>query len=125
MIKITSKIKKIIEKNPIAFATVNFATVNKDSKPNVIAVAFVKVVSNNRVLISDVCMKQTKENLKRNNNVCLAVWDKNWDGYKLIGTAKYFSEGKWKKFVEKMPDNKNSPPKGAILITISRLIKLG
>ena len=33
-------------------------------------------------------MKQTKENLLLNNNVCLAVWDKDWNGYKIFGTAK-------------------------------------
>lgn len=37
---ITDEIKKMIEENPLAFATVD-----SDGKPNVIGVAFVKVVS--------------------------------------------------------------------------------
>jgi len=116
---ITEKAKKIIEENPVAFATVD-----KKGKPNVIAVAFIKVVSDNQIIITDNCMKQTIENVKVNNNVCLAVWDKKWNGYKLIGKAKYFAKGKWKEFVEKMIENKGLSAKGAILVTVSKLVEL-
>jgi len=119
MVEINSEVKKLIEENPLALATVDEA-----GKPNVIGVAYVKVVSKNQILITDNYMKQTKENLEKNNNVCLAVWDKDWDGYKLVGTAEYFTRGKWKEFVEKMPENKGLPAKGAILVTVSKLIKL-
>jgi len=78
----------------------------------------VKVVSRNQVLVTDVAMKQTKKNIEKNNNVCLAVWDKKWKGYKLIGKTKYFATGKWKTFVDKMPENKGMSPKGAIVILV-------
>lgn len=120
MINITPKIKKLIEEHPLAFATVDVA-----GNPNVIAVACVKVVSKNQILITDNYMKQTKENLEKNNNVCLAVWAKDWSGYKLVGNAEYFTTGKWKRFVEQIPENKGLLAKGAILVTISKLIKLG
>jgi len=119
MIKITAEVKQLIEENPVAFATVD-----DKGKPNVNAVSCVKVVAKNNVLITDNYMKQTRENLKNNKDVCLAVWDKKWNGYKLIGRAKYFKEGKWKKFVQSLPENKNLPAKGAILVSISKLIKL-
>ena len=119
MVEINSEVKKLIEENPLAFATVDEA-----GKPNVIGVAFVKVVSKNQILITDNYMKKTKENLEKNNNVCLAVWDKDWNGYKLVGTAEYFTSGKWNEFVEKMPENKGLPAKGEILVTVSELIKL-
>jgi len=117
---ITDEAKRIIEENPVAFATVD-----SNNKPNVIGVAYVKVVSQNQVIITDNYMKQTKENLEKNNNICLAVWDKDWNGYKLIGTAEYFTQGEWEEFIEKMPENKGLPAKGAILVTVSKLIKLG
>ncbi len=120
MVKINSKTKKIIEENPLAFATVDNA-----GKPNVIGVAYVKVVSKNQILITDNFMHQTKRNLKRNNNVCLAVWDIKWSGVKLVGRADYYNSGKWKNFVEEMPENKDLPAKGAILVTVSELFKLG
>ena len=111
------KIKKIIENNPAAFATVI-----KNNKPNVIAVAFIKVVSKNQILITDNYMKQTKENLLKNKNVCLAVWDRKWQGYKLIGRAKYYTKGKWKNFVKKMKENKGLPAKGAIIVKVLKII---
>lgn len=102
-----------------------FATVDKNSKPNVIAVACVKVIWGGKIIITDNFMKHTGENLRENNNVCLAVWNEKEEGYKLIGKAKYFSSGKWLKFVKQMPGNKGFPAKGAIVVTISKLIKLG
>lgn len=120
MVTIAPIAKKIIENN-----VVSLATVDKTGKPNVIGVAYVKVVAKNQVLITDNFMKQTKANLSKNNNVCLAVWDKDWKGYKLVGKAKYFTSGKWKKYIEKIPENKGLSAKGAILITVSKLIKLG
>jgi predicted pyridoxine 5'-phosphate oxidase superfamily flavin-nucleotide-binding protein len=116
---INTRLKSLIEKNALAFATVD-----GKGNPNVIGVAFVKVVSKNQILISNNYMKQTIDNIKKNNNVCLAVWDKNWHGYKLIGKTKYFTSGKWKKFVEDMPENKGYPAKGAIVVTIKKIKKL-
>jgi len=120
MTEINFETKKLIEQNPLALATVD-----DEDKPNVIGVAYIKVVSKNQILVTDNYMKRTKENLKRDDNVCLAVWDKDWNGYKLVGKAEYFTSGKWKEFVEKMPENKGLPAKGAILITVLKLIKLG
>ena len=119
MTKIDSQAKSLIEGNPLAFATVDV-----ENKPNVIGVAYVKVVSENEIIITDNFMKQTRENLAANPNVCLAVWDSEWNGRKLIGKAKYITTGKWKEFVEKMPENKGLSAKGAILVTISDILKL-
>ncbi len=113
------EIKKIVENNPMAFATVS-----ENYRPNVIATAFVKIVSKNQLLITDVWMKQTKKNILDNKNVCLAVWNKNWQGYKLIGRAEYFVRGKWKNLVDKTKENKNEKVKGAILVKISRISPL-
>jgi predicted pyridoxine 5'-phosphate oxidase superfamily flavin-nucleotide-binding protein len=120
MKNINEKIKKLIETNPVSLATVD-----KNGNPNVIGVAFVKVISPTKIIITDNYMLQTKENILKNKNVCLAVWNSEWKGYKLIGTAEYVTSGKWKKFVDEMPENKGLPSKGAILISISKLIKLG
>ena len=114
------KVKELIETSVLAFSTIN-----SDNAPTVIGVAYVKVVSPNQIIVTDNYMKQTKENISKNKAVCLAVWNKAWEGYKLIGTAEYFTEGKWKEFVEKVPENKDEAAKGAILITVSELIKLG
>lgn len=112
-----NQIKKIIENNPIAFATITI-----DNKPNVVGVASVKVISDSQILITDNYMNQTIKDISKNINVCLIVWDSKMCGYKLIGKAKYFIDGKWKKYVKEMKENKGLPAKGAILIKISNII---
>jgi predicted pyridoxine 5'-phosphate oxidase superfamily flavin-nucleotide-binding protein len=113
------KYKEIIENNPIAFATVDL-----ENKPNVIAVADVRIVSADEVVIADNYMKQTAENIKNNSAVCLAVWNKDWEGCKLIGTAEYFSSGKWLDFVKSVPEHKGYATKGAILVKVNQCIEL-
>lgn len=112
-----SKIKTLIENNPVALATIT-----NDNKPNVIGVAFVKVISDSEILITDNYMNQTKKDIIGNNSVCLIVWDSDLKGYKIIGKAEYFTEGKWKESVEKMKENKGLPAKGALLITVEKII---
>ncbi|KKP32785.1 MAG: hypothetical protein UR22_C0006G0004 [Parcubacteria group bacterium GW2011_GWC2_32_10] len=109
--------KNLIEENPIAFATIT-----EDNKPNVIGTAFAKIVSENEILLTDNYMSQTIIDILQNNNVCLTVWDKNLKGVKIIGTAEYFTTGKWKNFVENIIENKGLPAKGAILIEVSQII---
>jgi predicted pyridoxine 5'-phosphate oxidase superfamily flavin-nucleotide-binding protein len=114
------KIKKIIENNPVAVATVM-----SKAKPNAVALAFAKVVSDKEILLTDNYLNQTVKDLQKNKNICLLVWNKKWEGYKIIGRARYLKTGKWKKFVEQMKENKGLPAKGAILIKVSKIIKSG
>ena len=88
-----------------------------------IGVAFVKVVFDSYVLITDNYMNQTVKDILDNKNVCLAVWDKDLKGCKLVGEAEYFTTGEWKKFVEKMLENKGLPAKGAILVKVLKIIE--
>ena len=113
-----SEIKNLVENNPVALATITL-----ENKPNVIGVASVKVVSENQVLITDNYMNQTIKDIENNKNVCLAVWDKNLKGIKLVGEAEYFTNGKWKEFVEQMQENKELPAKGAILVNAFKIIE--
>lgn len=120
-IKITKRQKEIIETEAVAFASIN-----PDGSPNLIAVGDLRVVSPNQVVITDNFMKQTFENIKKDFRVCLATWTKNWEeGYKFIGKAEYYDDGKWVEFVKNLEANKGYPAKGAILITIDNIFKLG
>jgi len=118
---ITEEVKKIIEENAVAFATVG-----KDGNPHCVAVGDARVVSKNGILIGSIFLKETVKNIKNNNNVSLAVWNKDWEreciGYELKGKAEYFSSGKWLEKVKQI--HKGFSPKGAILITISKIKKL-
>lgn len=115
---ITPEIKTIIEGNPVAIATVT-----SENNPNVIGVAFVKVVSENQILVTDNYMNRTIQDVKDNSHVVVLGWNKDMDGYKLIGEAQYFSSGEWVEKVKALPENKGMPAKGALLITVNKIIK--
>ena len=110
----------MIEENAMALATVD-----ADGNPNNIAIAYVKVISDTELLITDGVMTQTKENVLDDPRVCLVVW-KGWSGYKLVGTAEYYTEGEYFEMVKK--HNAEVDPdihaKGAIKIEISKIIPL-
>ena len=111
--------KNIIEQNPVAFATVDL-----NGNPHVIAVAYVKV-KDEKLVLTDNYMKTTCENIKQNPSVSLAVWNKEWVGYRIDGKAQYSQEGEWYDFVKSIEENKNEPCNGAIVIDISKITKLG
>lgn len=111
------EIKDLIENNPVAFATVT-----EGNRPNVVIVDGVRVVSDNQVIITDNYMDQSIFDIQHNNCVCLVAWAKDLKRSKIIGKAEYFTEGKWKKFVKDMKENAGLPAKGAILITVEKII---
>ena len=117
MVKISSKIQKVVEENPLAFATI------RGKRPYVIGVASCKVIGENKILITDNFMQSTVENIKKNDNIAIVAWNKKWEGYQFLGRAKYYNKGKWLNFVKLMEENKGLPAKGAILVKVSKIIK--
>lgn len=115
---ISDEVRQIVEDNPVALATVM-----ADGNPNVIGVACVRVISSRRLLITDVYMYQTLEDIKLNPNLAIAAWNKDLMGYKLIGKATYYAAGKYLDQVKQMPENKDLKPKGAIVVEVKRIIK--
>lgn len=124
MVEINEQMKKLIEENALAVATVD-----GNNEPHCIAVGFAKIISANQVLITDNYMVQTTKNIKQNSNIALSTWNKDWEGeecvgYELKGKAEYFNEGKWIEEVKKIPENEGMPCKGAILVTVEKIKKL-
>jgi predicted pyridoxine 5'-phosphate oxidase superfamily flavin-nucleotide-binding protein len=120
---ITKEMKKLIEDNALALATVD-----DKGNPHNIALGYVKVVSKDKLLVTVDFVVQTIKYIKKNPNVAIAVWNKEWKkkciGYELKGNAKYFSKGKWAEFVKKMPENKGLKCRGAILVRINKIKRL-
>ncbi|MFH1535595.1 MAG: pyridoxamine 5'-phosphate oxidase family protein [Patescibacteria group bacterium] len=116
--KIQKSLKKLIETEPIAIATVM-----KQGTPNVIGVAFVKVVEEDKLLVTDNFMNQTLDDIKHNSSVAVIVWNKDMEGYKLIGKAEYFHSGKYLDMIKEIPENKDMPCKGALVIHVNKIIK--
>jgi predicted pyridoxine 5'-phosphate oxidase superfamily flavin-nucleotide-binding protein len=125
MAEINEELKDLIEKNVVALASID-----ESGKPHCIVVAYPKIVSKNQVVITDNFMKETVQNILKNNNISLIVWNTDWDdiedcyGYEVRGVVEYFNSGKWHDFVKNMDKNKGLPAKGAIVVTVNKIKKL-
>jgi predicted pyridoxine 5'-phosphate oxidase superfamily flavin-nucleotide-binding protein len=111
------QLKRMIENNPVALATIM-----PDGRPNVISVAYVKVIDKKQLLITDNYMNQTLKDLQKDPHIVALVWSRDLKGAKMIGTAKYFDRGIWWEQVKRIPANKGFPVKGAVLITIDKIV---
>ncbi len=114
---ITPEIKNLVETESLAIATVM-----ESGLPNVIGVAFAKVIDD-QLIVTDNFMRQTLEDIKHNSRVAVIVWNQEMTGYKLLGEATYFDSGKWLEFVKNIPENKDMPAKGAVIIKVDRVVK--
>lgn len=119
---ITPGLKKFIEANAMALATVG-----RNGKPHNIAVAYVKVVDD-KIVISNAHIKESIKNISFNPNVSLAVWNKDWEkacvGFELVGKAKNHISGKWFDFVCNLPDNEGYKINSAIVVEVKKIKKL-
>ncbi|MFA6184435.1 MAG: pyridoxamine 5'-phosphate oxidase family protein [Parcubacteria group bacterium] len=119
---VTLGLKKFIESNAMALSTVG-----RNGSPHNIAVAYVKVVDG-KLVISNAHIKESIKNIEKNENVSLAIWNKEWEkaciGYEIIGKAKNYSSGRWFDFVCSMPDNDGYKISSAIVVKIIKIKKL-
>ena len=91
MAKITEEMKKVATKTK-GFA---LATATKDGSPHVIPVGFGKVLSDDELLLVDLFMQKTPENIKENPRVAVSIWD--WEelkGYEFKGIARIETSGR-------------------------------
>ena len=95
---------------------------------HIASLSVLRVLSGDRLLITDNYMNETTKNIAGNSNVSLAVWSRDWEkkcvGYEIVGTAQYFTSGENYDSIRKIPQNDGYPCKGAILIKIRSVKKL-
>lgn len=115
--------KELIDGKPM-----HIATVNKENNPNLSVASDVKVIEDNKILISVNEMVNTQENIKYNNNVVLTVFDDNYEGLRIFGTAEYYGDGKYfeldkELFDEALFEERGIHIKGAIVVTVNKFHK--
>lgn len=121
MAKITDEIKEVTRKAK-GWAV---ATVSKDGIPNVVSIAFGKVLSEDEILLMNCFMKKTEENLKANpDKVAVSIWDYNaLKGYQFKGEARIETSGKV--FDEGVQMVKSLmpqlSPKGAVIVKVKSI----
>ncbi|MDD7388704.1 MAG: pyridoxamine 5'-phosphate oxidase family protein [Lachnospiraceae bacterium] len=98
-----------------------------DGEPNVVPVAFKDVTADGKLVVGDVFLETTLNNIKANNGkIAISAYDaKTLEGYQIKGTAEYVTEGSvvdtFKAMVEKM-FNGAATAKGALIITPEKVI---
>lgn len=98
-----------------------------NGEPNVVPVAFKDVTEDGKLVVGDVFLETTLNNIKANDGkIAISAYDaKTLEGYQIKGTAEYLTEGElvntFKAMVEKM-FNGAATAKGALVITPSKVI---
>ncbi len=110
-------IKEKLENSTIALSTIN------NNKPHTIFILYPKIVDE-KIVITDNYMKTTIENIKNNENICLAFFESE-KGWRINGKAKYYNSGKWFDFVRQADENDGMPAKGAIVIETEEIKEIG
>ena len=93
-----------------------------DGEPNVVPVAFKDGTEDGKLVVGDVFLETTLNNLKANNGkIAISVYEpQNLEGYQIKGSAEYVTEGAvvatFKAMVEKMFKGA-ATAKGALIIT--------
>ena len=127
MALITDEMKDVASKARI-FAV---ATSSLNGEPNVVAITFAKVVSDDEFLVMDNFMEKTEANLKANPRVAISCWDLNPQtkinrGYQFKGDARFETSGKvfeegcqWVKSLKPQVQ-----PKAAIIVKVTSIYNL-
>lgn len=100
-----------------------------NGEPNVVPVAFKDVTEDGKLVIGDVFLETTLNNIKENDGkIAISAYDEqSLEGHQIKGTAEYVTKGElelvdiFKVMVEKM-FNGAATAKGALIITPSKII---
>ena len=98
-----------------------------DGEPNVVPVAFKDVTEDGKLVVGDVFLETTLNNIRANSGkIAISVYDpQSLEGYQIKGTAVYVTEGDivdtFKAMVEEM-FNGAATAKGALVITPEKVI---
>lgn len=118
---LNENVKKLLAENMWDLATCS------SGEPNVVPVAFKDVTADGKLVVGDVFLETTLNNLKSNGGrIAVSVYDaKSLAGYQIKGKAEYLTEGSvvdtFKKMVEHM-FNGAATAKGALVITPEKVI---
>lgn len=118
---LNENVKKMLSESMWDIATCN------GNEPNVVPVAFKDVTEDGKLVVGDVFLETTLNNLKENGGkIAISVYDaKILEGYQIKGIAEYVTEGEivktFKDMVEKM-FNGAATAKRALIITPDKII---
>lgn len=118
---LNENVKKVFLENTWSIATCS------DGEPNVVPVGFKNVTDDGKLVVGDVFLKTTMENIQSGSNkIAVSAYDaKTSEGYQIKGTAEYVSEGEivdtFKAMADQLFQGKMSA-KGALIIKPEKVI---
>ncbi|MFH1775919.1 MAG: pyridoxamine 5'-phosphate oxidase family protein [Chloroflexota bacterium] len=120
MARITDEMREVMAKAG-AWA---LATATKDGVPNVVPIRFARAFAEDRLVLMDLFMQKTKQNIKENPRVAVSVWDfESLKGYQFKGEARFMYSGKG--FIVGLGMVKDALPKvfpkGALIVKVESI----
>lgn len=118
---LTEAVKNILKNSMWDLATC------ADNEPNVVPVAFKDITDDGKLVIGDVFMQTTLNNIRQNGGkIAISAYDaQKLEGYQIKGTAEYVTSGPvvdtFKKIVEDMFKGA-ATAKGALIVTPQHVI---
>lgn len=117
--KINENVKKIFNEQMWYLATYS-------TEPNAVPVAFKDITDDGKLVVGDVFLETTLNNIQSNGKIAVSASDSaTMEGYQIKGTAIYLTEGiivdAFKQMVSEM-FNGEITAKGALLITPEKII---
>jgi len=123
MARITEEMRQVIGEAKV-FAV---ATASEDGEPNVVSIAFGKVLGEEEILLVDNFMKKTMENLKTNPRAAVSVW-KTGDskGYQFKGDVRIETSGRNFEDGVKMvkAEEPELNPKAVVIVTVKSIYSI-
>lgn len=117
--KINENVKRIFNEQMWYLATYS-------TEPNAVPVAFKDITDDGKLVVGDVFLETTLNNIQSNGKIAVSASDSaTMEGYQIKGTAIYLTEGTivdaFKKMVSEMFNGKITA-KGALVITPEKII---
>lgn len=97
----------------------------KGETPNAVVIAFKKVADDDTLILFDVFMKTSIENIDENSLIAITVYNGDtMEGYQLKGTATYSTDAKLVAEGNAITNNFKLTTKGAVIVTVNETIVL-
>jgi len=115
--------KDLIDNKPM-----HIATINSENNPNLSVASDIRVLEEDKIIISVNEMNNTQKNIEYNSNVVLTVFNEEWVGLRIFGKAKFYANGKYYDFCNNtfFANGEVTPfgatkPKGAIVVIVEKI----
>lgn len=119
MKQLDEKVKALFEAQPLWYVG------TCSDKPEISIIGFKEILDDGRILLCDVFMNTTLQNIKSNGNICVIACDPDkMESYEIYGKAEYSTAAEyldsWTALADAMSGGKLKP-RGVVLVTSEKI----